>query len=242
MMKTVIHQVLARLGYRLVRHSGDFAPVQRLPNVDVVFDVGVGRGTDFLYDRFPSAEYFLFEPNTEFHPIIHREILPRINATLYGCALAAEGGTALLRLLNERSTFLNPTEIERFPDASESPVESRVDMRTLDEVIDELAVDLSTSVGLLKLDTEGFELEVLRGAERHLRDFTYVIAEVSSSPRYDNGYSLDEFMAFMGERGFAFHEFLTACYDHEFRMYTSVDIIFRRVDRGPGVGDSGSEG
>ena len=61
----------------------------------------------------------------------------------------------------------------------------------------------------MKVDTEGNELEVIRGASRFLLDTEFVIAEVSVAKRFEGSYLFEEFVLEMLKNGFYVFEFLT---------------------------------
>ena len=61
---------------------------------------------------------------------------------------------------------------------------------------------------LLKIDTEGHEREVIKGATRMLEQTDVVIAEVSVSPRFEGSYTFAEFIALMDSRGFRLDDIL----------------------------------
>ena len=54
----------------------------------------------------------------------------------------------------------------------------------------------------LKIDTEGFDYQVIQGARNFLRETQFVIAEVNVAKRYEGGYSFAEFIAIRDENGF----------------------------------------
>jgi hypothetical protein len=47
----------------------------------------------------------------------------------------------------------------------------------------------------LKIDAEGSQLEVIRGATETLSQTSFIIAEVSVSPRFPGSYRFAEFLA-----------------------------------------------
>lgn len=54
----------------------------------------------------------------------------------------------------------------------------------------------------LKIDTEGFELEVIRGASHFLQNTEFVITEVSYNKRFEESYRFPEFAEKMRKAGF----------------------------------------
>jgi FkbM family methyltransferase len=73
----------------------------------------------------------------------------------------------------------------------------RVAMRSLDALLDELGID---AVAAIKIDVEGWELPVLRGAERTLAQSPGVVLFIEVHPTL--GVDPKEVRSFLGERGF----------------------------------------
>jgi len=81
---------------------------------------------------------------------------------------------------------------------------------------------------LLKIDTEGHELEVLAGASEVLNRIDTVILEVSIRKRFENSYDFAEIINFMHSHGFKVFDFLTICYEKDVPGANLTDIVFKR--------------
>ena len=68
------------------------------------------------------------------------------------------------------SSFLDPTDysVQTFGAMTNLTAEEEVPVRTLDSIAPEVMEDLPDARVFLKLDTQGWDLEVLRGAEGSL--------------------------------------------------------------------------
>ncbi len=68
-------------------------------------------------------------------------------------------------------------------------------------------------IDLLKIDTQGFELQVLRGSEHLLaaRRVSVVLLELNFVPLYEGQVAGHEVMAFLSERGFGLVDFYEKC-------------------------------
>ena len=83
--------------------------------------------------------------------------------------------------------------------------------------------DCKPPIGI-KIDTEGYELEVVRGLTRHWDSVQFVICEASIRKRFVNSYQMSELISYMLERDFMLFNFLNA-EDQRPRYY---DILFVR--------------
>jgi hypothetical protein len=74
-----------------------------------------------------------------------------------------------------------------------------VSVTTLDDLCGATGI---RNADLLKLDVQGAELMVLRGADQILGHTRFVLTEVSFRPYYAGGASFEQILAHMRERGF----------------------------------------
>lgn len=228
MILGALNRLLGSLGFEL-RRSGrsgwspahlrrhGFAP-------RTLVDVGVGHGTPALYDAFPDAELVLVEPLAEFEPDLKRILAARPGRYLLA-ALGAEPGERTLHV--EPGNRLKSSFLERSAlTATGDPLERRrVPVTTLDRLLEE---QRPTPPFGLKLDTEGFELDVVKGATRLLADTLFVIAEVSVAPRFEGGYAFADFVAALAARGFRACDVLEVARGSRSPETPYVDLLFRR--------------
>jgi FkbM family methyltransferase len=150
-------------------------------NVRTIIDIGVYTGTRPLYDAFDD----------------HRP--RRYNFVNKGLG-ATTGWLTLTKQPAGKNTFLTRTPLTAEPAVAQYDVE----VTTLDHLLG--SIDFEAPIGI-KLDTEGYELEVLKGLGRYRGDVQFVICEASVRRRFETAYQISELMAFMLERGFMFFNF-----------------------------------
>lgn len=90
--------------------------------------------------------------------------------------------------------------IDAFPDAQEVD-QITVEMSTLDILLD--SEELQSPI-LLKIDVQGYELNVLRGANKLLKKVDYILLETSFKSLYEGEPIFLDVVQFMWERGFRF--------------------------------------
>jgi FkbM family methyltransferase len=175
-----------------------------------VLDVGAAFGiwTSECRSIFPDADYVLVEPNPVYHDSLKRETL-----------IPAAAGS-----VSERRQLLLPADPTGGSFLPEDPPkgyfqnEVEVDVVRLDDVI-------TQPVDLMKLDVQGFEIEVMQGAGRILRDCEVLIAECSLYPFQRDIPLIHEVIAYVIEKGFR-------VYDHggdvrwSSKTLAQLDLIF----------------
>jgi FkbM family methyltransferase len=127
-----------------------------VPQGRAAIDVGANKGvyTHFLSRIVPHVH--AFEPNPKMHQLLCRS-LPR-NATAYTCALSdQDNGTAEMIVPIYGGYFSNATASLNTRKKDRQHGVFSVQTRTLDSFG-------FTNIGFIKIDVEGFETTVLRGA------------------------------------------------------------------------------
>ena len=172
--------------------------------VDGIIDVGANRGQFSLVCQLTHAGI----PVVAFEPIPHEAATfrkvhgrnPRV--MLIESALGETPGTATLHLSKSAdSSSLLPIgkkQTELFEDTAEVGM-IEVPVQRLDDLGAHWA---GRSRQLLKLDVQGFELNVLRGAVETLKACEYVYAECSEVALYDGQALRPEVEDFLGRHGF----------------------------------------
>jgi FkbM family methyltransferase len=171
---------------------------------DFVADVGANRGQFSLVCRHlrPQACIVAFEPLPG-PAAIYRALFGRdTRVKLHACALAPRRGEMTMHVSGwEDSSSLLPIsalQSKNFP-GTESVGICRVPVGPL---LDFLQPDDLGRQNLLKIDVQGFELEVLKSAESLLAQFRWVYAECSSVPLYEGQALAEEVIQWLKERQF----------------------------------------
>jgi FkbM family methyltransferase len=133
-------------------------------------------------------------------------------------ALGRQAGRTRFVLEETGSRMVEPDQEQRSP-VIEVPVD------TLDAALARHAFHAN----LLKIDVQGFELEVLAGATKSLQDFDVVILEVSVI-RIGPVPTFHEVLDFMAQRGFRLYDFLPMYYRPRDGALWQGDAFFARND------------
>jgi FkbM family methyltransferase len=182
------------LARSIVGHDLDvkqlYLDLHRRDDVHTVFDVGANYGTQSLLWRAMGADVHAFEPN----PVCQATLLELMAlngwpVSAYGVAIGDEKGGASLQFPEEQTW---PGSLDqRAIDAVSEP--GRVFERIAVDVItlDDFCAESGIRPHLVKLDTEGFELQSIRGARR-------LLETVKPIPVFESSY-LEEREPLFGE-------------------------------------------
>ncbi len=190
---------------------------------NTVIDIGVGNGTTTLYDGNKSAKFYLIEPVPDDHGTVKR-IAEKLNAEFFNVAAGASDGEVEFFLHNDVTGSSIFRQLEEEPSLDGRQI--KVPMKRLDDMI---PADVGRPC-LLKIDTQGAELEVLKGAEKTLQNVDMVIIEVSLHQFREGCPEMDEVIHEMSLRGFACYEALEGHYRSLDNALAQLDIVFVRRD------------
>lgn len=204
----------SQLGYR--RETGLFRSdyLQSLGfDVRTIIDVGVDHGTRPLYDAFGDCMFVLIDPRRD------AEIQLRDKPARYVFVNKGLAATPGRRTLQEqgagKTTFLERTALTVSPTIAQY----EVDTITLDNLLD--SINCGPRIGI-KIDTEGYELEIVKGLTKDRDHVQFVICEASIRRRFVNSYQISELISFMLERDFLVFNFLNGANQRP-RYY---DVLF----------------
>jgi FkbM family methyltransferase len=170
-----------------------------------VFDVGANNGQFYRMLR-ESVGYrgriVSFEPNPALGDDLRALQRRDSHWSVESVALGAEPGELLLNV-SRRSDFSsfrspNATARELFP-MSETAQTVNVPVITLDDYVKRATLETPY---LLKLDTQGFDNEVVKGAQNTLRDCQAVLCELSVIHIYDGQIDWKSMIDILTSQGF----------------------------------------
>jgi FkbM family methyltransferase len=225
-----INRALAMLGLRLLRTN---APVRNFAlffkhlkslgfEVRTVIDVGVAFGTPPIYDAFPRARYFLVEPVTECRPVLER-LKQRLNAEYFLVAAGAEDGEVTFNVhedISGSSLFAQVEGRELDGEARPTP------MRRLDSLLP----DSMEHPVFLKVDTQGAELEVLKGLGNRIGEIDLLILETTMMPARHGIPQFADVVRFCDDAGFAVYDVLEGHMRALDGALAQIDLAFVRKD------------
>ncbi|MDI1286243.1 MAG: FkbM family methyltransferase [Reyranella sp.] len=146
-------------------------------NFDVIFDVGANIGqTAWEFVRyFPGTRTYCFEPSEASFKILKQRYGAKVH-----CIPKALGATVETRALHTQEHSERNTFVADAPDGLRYDAPEAVQVTTVDSFCAEQEID---AIDILKMDVQGWEIEVLRGASRMMKAnrVRFVFSEVAFS-------------------------------------------------------------
>ncbi len=230
-IKKSIKRILSYLGYE-VRRIPDgigrdpFRDMRKLtasPLRPVIFDVGanVGQSIHLFRRYFNQPIIHAFEPSPDTFRELQRQTagIPDLHLNNVALGSRSEPRVLIENTFSVMSSLLEPS-IDCWGELKER---REVDVWTLDDYCAKQSV---TSIDILKSDTQGFDLEVIKGAQQLIEErlIHLLYMEIIFSDMYKGLPRLDETYGFLADREFSLVSFYTFYYQHDRAAWT--DALF----------------
>jgi FkbM family methyltransferase len=190
-----------------------------------ILDIGANAGewSRVAASVFASSRILMFDGDPENEPALHntvREIGTRSSYIL--CLLGAEKKSEVTFYRPEAGT----TGSSVLPEMTSYDKEAiKLKMDTLDSLTENAG--LGDPV-LMKLDVQGFELEILKGGEKTLGLSEVVIMEASLLPYNEGAPLFADVVAFMHQEGYALYDFCGQNRRESDHALFQTDVVFVR--------------
>ena len=169
-----------------------------------VFDVGANYGQTALHynELFHEAYIYSFEPVNKSFLKLQKSVEGNVRIKCFNIAFGQESKKMEISLFEEEQSQLN----------SLKTINSSSDINSIKEIITVVTLDDFAKtenvqrIDLLKIDTEGFELEVLKGASTLLKDrkVKSILCEVALSKKNSRNTQLDDIICFLEKYDYFF--------------------------------------
>ena len=231
--------MLHRVGFELRRFSVEqsenarFISMLRTHNVNLIFDVGANAGQFgvLLREIGFDGKIISFEPLSD-----ARESLLNIsrNDPMWQIALQTaigeENGEIEIQIAgnSHSSSVLDmlDTHVRAAPDSKYIGKE-KVALRTLDSIAPDY-MD-SNSISFIKIDTQGYETQVMNGAKKLMSQIVGLQVEISLVPLYKGQCLFDEMLKKLKNDGFELWSISTIFSDPNTAQLLQVDATFFRA-------------
>ena len=206
-------------------------------DINCVLDVGANEGqfAATLWDLGFTGWIASFEPVPETFRLLKRAAAAHSQWRVFPFALGAENVNLPIHVsdISVYNSFRTTRQdgLDRFPDMRTKRIEP-VEMRRLDDTLDECLAGIAEPRIYLKLDTQGFDLEVIRGGERTLERVLALQTEVSFKAIYDDMPDFIQSIRTLQQRGFDIVSFQPVSSELDELRAIEMDCIMARPAAG----------
>lgn len=189
-----------------------FKDIKRLMPSDkpgVLFDIGANSGQSVrtFKNLFPDSFIHSFEPSPSVYAELAEAVKIYDNVSINNVGVGSASGqmTFLENSQSEMSSFLKPGKMGW----GRVEKETLVSVTTVDEYCETNGISF---INLLKIDTQGYEFEVLKGCQKLMRKdrIQMIYMEVNFAELYEGLPGFDELFRFLVDNNFglvSFYEF-----------------------------------
>ncbi|GAB4231562.1 MAG: hypothetical protein Tsb0021_10060 [Chlamydiales bacterium] len=197
----------------------------------VIFDVGthIGETVASYYKMFPKSTIHCFEPFPASFESLRLRFHQETNIHLNSCALSDECGVASFNVNSGKATnsLLDASKnCEKWVPPGLMLLEEKIQVSsfTLDAYVEKNQI---SRIDILKMDTQGSELKVLRGARELLtkKKIQVIYTEICFVPLYEQQGSFHEISAFLFPLGYQLYDIYNRRYSKNGQVKWA-DVIY----------------
>ena len=198
-------------------------------DIEKIIDIGAHKG-EFLESMLKIEKvdfFYAFEPQKDIFKELNEKFVKNKKVTLFNCAMDKEISNKKLKInkismksslaeVNENSLYL---KFINFLAQSQSSFESEYEVKT--NTVDKIFENINLQKALLKIDVEGFEMNVIEGSQMKLREISFIMLENQFGNHFKNN-NFRDITKFLSERNF------TICKKFLFPTLHYQDVLFKK--------------
>lgn len=180
--------------------------LKSLENINTILDIGAHKGQFALISKyvFENAKIYSFDPLKSSKYKYNKILKPKNGCFFFNTAIGNKNGykqmnisknsdsSSILKITNKQiKTFRNTEKIK----------EEKIKIQKLHNCINKKKL---ISPCLMKVDVQGYELEVLKGSEKLLQNFDYLYVECSSIEFYKEQPFFKDIYKWLKKRNFIY--------------------------------------
>ena len=178
-------------------------------DIEKIIDVGAHKG-EFLEIMLKNENvnyFYAFEPQKNIFDQLNEKFSENKKVTLFNCALDEKVSskklminklsmTSTLAEINENSFYL---KLKNFLTFSKSNFIDKYDVQT--NTIDKIFEKTNLQKTLIKIDVEGFEINVIKGSQTKLKEIPFILLENQFGNHYKNN-SFKDILKLLNQQNF----------------------------------------
>lgn len=199
-------------------------------HINYLLDVGANTGqfTMSILQAGYKGQIISFEPQSAAYQKLLAKTLKRKDWKAYHFAIGNLDGPSEINISKNSvsSSLLDilPAHVKAAPESSYVSKEV-IEVKKLESIYHEIIGD---DFAFLKMDTQGFEMNVLKGAAGILNKISGIQLEMSCYPLYSKETTFDEMKAFIESKGFFLSSLENGFVDENTGRLLQVDAVFLR--------------
>ena len=198
--------------------------------IEKIIDIGAHKG-EFIESTLrleKISSFYAFEPQRNIFKELKEKFYNNHRVNLFNFAMDKEitnkkikinklSMTSSLAEINEKSLYL---KIKNFLTFSKSNFEVEYEVQT--NTVDKIFENINLQKALLKIDVEGFEMNVIKGSRMKLKEIPFILLENQFGNHYKNNSFID-IRKFLSEQNFIIQKkFLFPTLHYQ-------DVLFKKI-------------
>ncbi|WP_373549801.1 FkbM family methyltransferase [Haliscomenobacter sp.] len=232
-MKKLIQKILRKNGFQISKFPDEDSTIRMKMmehfNIDTLFDVGANIGQYAFKMRTIGYQKKIisFEPVKSAFEGLKKAALNDHNWLVNNYALGDEDTTSTINIANNSysSSILNmlPVHLSSAPESKYVATEE-IEIKKIDSIFSTFCAK-EESV-MMKIDTQGYEKNVLEGATESLHKIKIIQLEMSIAPLYENEMTYLEMIKYLDNKGYQLFNLENGFTDSTTGQLRQVDGIF----------------
>ncbi|WP_421800293.1 FkbM family methyltransferase [Haliscomenobacter sp.] len=232
-MRKLIQQILRKNGFQISKYPDDDSVIRMKMmthfNIDTLLDIGANIGQYALRMRAMGYQKKIisFEPLKSAFEELKKASFNDHTWLINNYALGSEDTSSTINVANNSfsSSILNmlPAHLSSAPE-SKYVAKEEIDIKKIDSIFKAFCAK-GESV-MIKIDTQGYEKNVLDGASESLDDIKIIQLEMSIAPLYENEMTYLEMIKYLDNKGYQLFNLENGFTDSITGQLRQVDGIF----------------
>ena len=199
-------------------------------DIEKIIDIGAHKG-EFLESALKIEKvnsFYAFEPQKSIFKQLNEKFSNNQKITLFNYAMDKKiairklkinklSMTSSLAEINDKSLYL---KVKNFLLSSKSNFENEYDVQT--QTVDKVFENISLQKALLKIDVEGFEMNVIEGSYIKLKEIPFILLENQFGNHYKNN-NFSAIVKLLSEQNFII------CKKFLFPTLHYQDVLFKKI-------------
>lgn len=233
-MRKLLGRMLRKGGYQFNKYpNSDLArriKIMNYCNINILFDIGANNGqyAKKLREIGYKGKIVSFEPLKSAFELLRKSSSNDNNWIINNYALGNEDTHSIINIAgnSQSSSILKmlPKHLKSAPE-SKYVSEEKIEIKKLDSVFSSFCNENENNI-MLKIDTQGYEKNVIDGAEKFLSHVMIIQLEMSIVPLYESEMLYIDMIDYLNHKGFQLFSLENGFSDLVSGQLLQVDGIF----------------